>query len=166
MALHGTTKPHSVRTFTQTLATHHPVEEGPRTASGSCRRPHHRCRRAHHRGGRTRPTPPRARVGARTPATSASGARSAAAPKKRPAPPTPPRARVGVAAVATVAPVRLHITCTDRGARRPAPLAAAPPVARDMAWSEAPPPPRRRGGSVHGGPAGCGAPILLALATV
>ena len=39
------------------------------------------------------------------------------------------------------------------------PPAAAPPVARDMAWSEAPPPPRRRGGSVDGGPARCGAPL-------
>jgi len=46
------------------------------------------------------------------------------------------------------------------------PPAAAPPVARDMAWSEAPPSPRRRGGSVDGGSARCGAPPLLAPATV
>jgi len=117
-------------------------EEGSRTAGGSCRRPHHRCRRGHHRGGRTRPTyPPRARVGARPPATSTAGAWSAAARTRRPAPPTTQRARVGVPAVATVAPVRLHVTCTDRGARRPALPASAPPVARDMAWSKTPPPP-------------------------
>ncbi|OSX70701.1 hypothetical protein BU14_0686s0005 [Porphyra umbilicalis] len=58
MALHGTTKAHSVRIFKQTLATHRPGGEGSRTAGGSCRRPHHRCRRGHHRGGRTRPTHP------------------------------------------------------------------------------------------------------------
>jgi len=62
MALHGTTKAHSVRIFKQTLATHRPGGEGSRTAGGSCRWPHHRCRRVHHRGGLTRPThPPRAR---------------------------------------------------------------------------------------------------------
>jgi len=58
MALHGTTKAHSVRIFKQTLATHHPVGEGSGTAGGCCRRPNHRCRRGHHRGGHTRPTPP------------------------------------------------------------------------------------------------------------
>jgi len=62
MALHGTTKVHSVRMFKQTLVTHRPGGDGSRTAGGSCRRPHHRCCRGHHRGGRTRPThPPRAR---------------------------------------------------------------------------------------------------------
>jgi len=60
MALHWTTKAHSVRNFKKTLATHR--GEGSRTAGGTCRRPHHRCRRGHHRGGRARPThPPRAR---------------------------------------------------------------------------------------------------------
>jgi len=58
MALHGTTKAHSVRRFEQTLATHRPGEDGSRTARESCQRPHHRCRRGHHRGGRTHPTPP------------------------------------------------------------------------------------------------------------
>jgi len=81
---------------------------------------------------------PRARVGARRPANNTASARSAAAPKRRPAPSIPQCARVGVPAVATVAPVRPHATCTDRGARRPAPPAAAPPIPRDMAWSEAP----------------------------
>ena len=62
IALHGTTKAHSVRIFKQTLATHRPRGVGSRTAGGSCRRPHHRCRRGPHGGGRTRPThPPRAR---------------------------------------------------------------------------------------------------------
>jgi len=128
-------------------------------------RPQNRCRRGHHRGGRTRPTP-HARVGARPPATNTAGARSAAAPTRRPAPPTPPRARLSVPTMATVAPACLGVTCTDQGARRPAPPVAAPPFVRDMAWSEAQPPPRRRGGSVDGGPARCGAPPLLAPATV
>jgi len=62
MALHGTTKAHSVRNLKQMLATHRPGGEGSRTAGSSCRRPHHRSSRGHHRGGRTRPThPPRAR---------------------------------------------------------------------------------------------------------
>jgi len=56
MALHGTTKAHSVRIFKQTLATRRPGGDGSRTAGGSCRRPHHRCCRGHHRSGRTRPT--------------------------------------------------------------------------------------------------------------
>jgi len=55
MALHGTTKAHSVQLFKQTLATHRPGGEGSRTALGSCRRPHYRCRRCHLRGGRTCP---------------------------------------------------------------------------------------------------------------
>jgi len=80
---------------------------------------------------------PRARVGARPPLTNTAGARSAAAPTRRPAPATPLRARVGVPAEATVAPVRLLVICTGRDARRPATPAA---VARDMEWSEAPPP--------------------------
>jgi len=138
MALHGTTKPHSVRLFKQTLATHRPGGEGCRTAGGSCRRPHPCCHRSHHRGGRTRPThPPRARVGARPTATNTAVARSAAAPMRRAAPLTPPRGRVGAPYVAMVASVRLYVTCTDCGARRPFPPAAAPPVARDNAWSEA-----------------------------
>jgi len=47
---------------------------------------------------------PRARVGVRPPATNTAGARSAAAPTRRPAPPTPPRARVGVPAGGRTAP--------------------------------------------------------------
>jgi len=86
---------------------------------------------------------PRARVGERPPATNTAGARSAAAPMGRPAPPTLQHARVAVPAVATVATVRHHVICTDRGARRLAPPAAATLVVRDMAWSEAPPPPPR-----------------------
>jgi len=99
-----------------------------------CQRPHRCRRRGHHRGGRPRPKhPPRARGGARPPATDTAGARSAAAPKRRPPPPSPQRTLAGVPAEAAAAPVRLHVTFTDRGARRPAPPEAAPPVARDMA---------------------------------
>ena len=97
------------------LATHRPVGEGSGTAGGSCRRPHHRCRRGHHRGGRTRPTPPpRARRCATARDQHSRRAVGRRADEATSSTHTP--ARVGVPAVATVAPVRLHVTCTDRDA--------------------------------------------------
>ena len=111
------------------------------------------CRRGLRDGGREQPTaaPPLS-----------SGSRSAAAPTRRPAPPTPQRARVGVPAVASVAPVRLHVTCTDRGARRPprARFRARPPATNKAGARSAaaptrrpapPTPPRARVGVPAGG---------------